>query len=217
MVLSHTSGLPNWARKGPLDVTGPSGHWQYSGEGFTLLQRAVEHITGELVEEWMQQGILKPLGMSRSSFVWKSEEVNSAVGFYKDGNQVSADDLTYFRYPLAAATLYTTLDDYSRFVTVLLTGDAVTQQLFSKQVTVNAEYGLAWGLGIGIANGANGDWYFHYGDDPEFKSFVLVNPGSKRAFLMLTNSDNGETLEKPAVLDLLGSRPRGLDAPELWH
>jgi CubicO group peptidase (beta-lactamase class C family) len=218
MVLSHTTGLPNWQRKGPLTFTGEAGHWQYSGEAFTLLQRAIEKITGQSLEEWMHQTIFEPLGMHHSSFVWKPEyQPNFALGFYEDGKQLRPDDLTNFKYPLAAATLYTTLDDYSRFVNVLLGGDSITREMFGKQVTVNASYGLSWGLGIGIADNDGKLSYFHYGDDPGFKALVLVQPAQKKAFLMLTNSDNGEKAERPIVIESLGSRPRALDAPELWH
>jgi CubicO group peptidase (beta-lactamase class C family) len=48
MVLSHTSGLPNWSRHQPLSfLANPGQKWSYSGEGYVYLQHVVETITGE--------------------------------------------------------------------------------------------------------------------------------------------------------------------------
>lgn len=72
MVLSHTSGFPNWRPKGkPLRVLHePGTAYRYSGEGFQFLQRVMEQITGEDYESLMQRMLLRPLGMKNSSHVW---------------------------------------------------------------------------------------------------------------------------------------------------
>ena len=42
MVLSHTSGLPNWSHNGPLTLqSDPGTKWSYSGEGYVYLQAVV--------------------------------------------------------------------------------------------------------------------------------------------------------------------------------
>ncbi len=82
MVLSHTSGLPNWRKgedelDGPLPVLfSPGSRFSYSGEGFYLLQRVVEHITGEPLEIYAGRTLLRPLGLKHTSFVW-TEDVES--------------------------------------------------------------------------------------------------------------------------------------------
>ena len=45
MVLNHTSGLPNWSSEPLAFDFKPGTGWQYSGEGFMLLQRVVEELT----------------------------------------------------------------------------------------------------------------------------------------------------------------------------
>ena len=73
-VLTHTTGLPNWRRAaGPLQPeTAPGTAFSYSGEGFFHLQRALERITGAPFARWMQDEVLKPLGMDQSSFAWRA-------------------------------------------------------------------------------------------------------------------------------------------------
>ena len=73
MLLQHTSGLPNWA-SGPLHFKGtPGTRWTYSGEGYVLLQRAVEAVVGQPLDEVMQEQVFAPLGMAHSSYRWTPE------------------------------------------------------------------------------------------------------------------------------------------------
>ena len=72
-VLSHSSGLQNWRfnRDQKLELAfKPGERFQYSGEGFYYLQRVLEHITGRGFEEYMQERVLRPLGMVNSTFSW---------------------------------------------------------------------------------------------------------------------------------------------------
>ena len=74
-VLTHSTGLQNWRfnRDQKLEFAfKPGERFQYSGEGFYYLQRVLEAITGRGFEGYMQERVLKPLGMSNSTFIWNS-------------------------------------------------------------------------------------------------------------------------------------------------
>lgn len=74
-VLSHSTGLPNWRDGNSATMTPgfePGTKFKYSGEGFYLLQRCVEKITGVGCEAWMQQTTMKPLGMRSSTYLWNA-------------------------------------------------------------------------------------------------------------------------------------------------
>lgn len=78
-VLSHCTGLPNWAPQ-PLVTTGtPGSGYSYSGEGFVWLQLVMESLTGMGLGDVMQAKLFGPAGMSRSSFGWDEEIARSAV------------------------------------------------------------------------------------------------------------------------------------------
>ena len=75
MVLSHTTGFPNWREDGPLFLRwSPGTRWGYSGEGFAYLQQVVERLTGVSLDVYLADAVLGPLGMEDSSFVWRDED-----------------------------------------------------------------------------------------------------------------------------------------------
>lgn len=73
-VLSHSSGLQNW-RFAPTDTLQlafpPGQRFAYSGEGYFYLQRVIEAITGQSIETYLQEQVLQPLGMVRSTYLWR--------------------------------------------------------------------------------------------------------------------------------------------------
>lgn len=71
MVLKHTSGLPNWSSDSLAFDFKPGAGWQYSGEGFMLLQRVVESITNEKLDDFMRHRLFDPLAMSNTAFRWQ--------------------------------------------------------------------------------------------------------------------------------------------------
>jgi CubicO group peptidase (beta-lactamase class C family) len=87
--LTHSTGWQNWrfAKGNTLQFAfAPGEKWQYSGEGFFLLQRVVEHIAGKGFEEVMRERVLNPLGMKRSSYIRQSEhDANFAAGHNSRG------------------------------------------------------------------------------------------------------------------------------------
>lgn len=75
-VLSHSSGLPNWRWEKDQELTPefePGTRFRYSGEGYYFLQRCVEHITGVGAEQWIQDQVMKPLGMKSSTYLWRAD------------------------------------------------------------------------------------------------------------------------------------------------
>lgn len=87
--LTHSTGWQNW-RNRPSDqlqfAFTPGERFSYSGEGFYLLQRVAEQITGRGFEEFMRERALEPLGMKRSSYIRLPEhETNLAAGHNSRG------------------------------------------------------------------------------------------------------------------------------------
>ncbi len=98
MCLSHTTGLPNvrWFHPitGEMDTLGvmrlyfkPGEKYAYSGEGFKLLQLAIEESMGKKIDELAQEKIFLPLAMLRTGYIWHDRfgDDNVAVGHLNNG------------------------------------------------------------------------------------------------------------------------------------
>lgn len=72
-VLSHSTGLQNWRFRDDQKLKlafAPGTRFSYSGEGFYFLQTVVERITGTGIAAFLEETVLRPLGMNDSAYVW---------------------------------------------------------------------------------------------------------------------------------------------------
>lgn len=197
MLLQHTAGLPNWA-SGPLRFEGtPGKRWAYSGEGYVLLQRAVEAVMRRPLDEVMQEQVFNPLGMSRSSYRWMPKIGEHLLPGTKANG--APRKVVLLQQPVAAFSLYTTVDDYSRFLITLLRDPALLAMTADSPVDVDTRLNLSWGLGWGLERSADGVHLWQWGNNPGYRAFVLAVPGSGDGLVLLTNSDAGLKLVEPLV------------------
>lgn len=88
-VLTHSTGLANWRFQPNQPLASafePGTKWQYSGDGFVLLQRVVEKIVAQPIAEYMRTAVLEPLGMKQSTFAWSPEiQKTAALGHDRQG------------------------------------------------------------------------------------------------------------------------------------
>ena len=204
--LQHTTGLPNWA-SGPLRFEAePGARWSYSGEGFVLLQRAVEAITGQALDLFMNEQVFVPLGMQHSAYAWDEAMAPDFLpGTKANGSPRKTLKLTT---PFAAFTLYTSAADYARFLVALLNDQPLLVTSLASPVEVDRHLNLAWGLGWGLERSAEGFTLWHWGNNPGYRAFVMARPASGDGFVMLTNSENGLALAEPIAQQVMPGEHR---------
>ncbi len=126
--------------------------------------------------------------------------------------------------PMGAATLFTTIDDYARFLTAMLykTDQAeqtsTSSQMLSpkdleKMLEPQIEIGdpLAWSLGWGLEKHER-DWYFwQWGDNPGIKHFAAGTRSRNLAVVVFTNGQNGKKVYRPIIESVLGVKLNALD------
>lgn len=91
----------------------PGTRFYYSGGGYSLLQLLIEEVTGKDFEAYMDEKVLMPLKMEDSSFLWKESKHSVTAKAYDENLNVLPNYLFIER---AAAGLYTTVEDMSKFV-----------------------------------------------------------------------------------------------------
>jgi CubicO group peptidase (beta-lactamase class C family) len=202
LLLSHRSGLPNWARDQPLAFAqAPGGSWLYSGEGYVLLQRALE-ARGEGLDDLAGREVLSPLGMSRSTYDPARVEAR-AQGHDRSGAAVPSS----LGPPNAAASLLSTARDYARFARRLVeapAGDPIIDRMTEWQITVDAGRRLGWGVGIGLAEP---EWMLHWGANSGFRALFVGSRARGAAVVVVTSCDGGMELAARVVRERFGDLP----------
>ena len=213
MLLSHTSGLPNWA-SGPLRFdSAPGEKWGYSGEGFVLLQRAAEAVTGAPLDQLMSSQVFKPLAMDHSDYVWNSRFAQTILpGTKANGAPRTRWEL---KRPVAAFTLYTSVADYGKFLVTVLNDDQVLKQITASPVVVDPSLNLSWGLGWGIERVQDNLYIWHWGNNPGYRAFVIASVRTGDGLVMLTNSENGLKLAESITHKVLPDEHTLFQSPVL--
>lgn len=201
MLLQHTAGLPNWS-SGPLRFEGTPGlRWSYSGEGYVLLQRAVEAIMSQPLEAIMRDRVFRPLGMTRSSFAWTPSVQEALIpGAKVNGAPREAWPL---KQGVAAFSLYTSAEDYAHFVLAVLTDRELLQTIELAPIDVDADLNLAWGLGWGIERTSSGRYLWQWGNNPGYRAFVMLRPAAGDAVILLSSGEGGLSIAEPVVQNAL--------------
>jgi CubicO group peptidase (beta-lactamase class C family) len=200
-ILSQQTGFPNWrattkSKKLAFEFE-PGTKYQYSGEGFEYLRRALETKTGQSLEDLATSLIFAPVRMHDTSFVWdeKGDHGRFALGHdtkgdpYKPVHRLTAN---------AADDLLTTVGDYGRFLVSVINSEGLSKEVFQDmvrhQVKVkdNKFFGLGWEI---YDNLGNGEYALgHGGADEGVRTQVFLLPKSKQGLLIMTNGDGGDKL-----------------------
>jgi len=205
MLLSHRSGLPNWGGERLDFKFEPDSDFQYSGEGYVYLGKVVEKITGRTLSELFQTEVFDPLGMVNSSFTWKDAySKNQAIAHdaFGDPNSSRRKSDTVN----TASSLYTTVEDYLRFTKQLSSGTGLKSETFKTMLLPRgaAKFGeppslpgnmdLQWCLGWGRLMVEGSPVYWHWGDNGDFKAWVMWRPLQKDGLAYFSNSSEGHAL-----------------------
>lgn len=237
MILAHTSGLRARPEDKSLKLASkPGAQWFYSTLGVGYLQRIVEHVTGQPLEEFMQTSLLQPFGLRGSSYAWNDTyEKTAAKGHDQEGRRGPGKNF-YERYrgfspeqktriltiqpedaaPAAGYSLTTTATDYARFLIELIRpaqqdkqhlSAAMLAEMLKPQVKVTPA--ISWGLGWGLAQTADGDSFWHWGNASTLQHFAVGYRRQAVGLVVLTNSGNGLKLCRELTPRALGGEYPG--------
>ena len=224
ILLTHRVGLPNWRSRlnlaaesyselfAPGDrlefVDDPGTEYRYSGEGYVLLQRIVEEMTGKSLNELATERVFEPLGMARSSFLLDTEiRRNYSLGHDGEGSP----DKWELHVPLSSSTLHTTAADLAAFGTHLaseIRSGGPYSALANSAVSVetDGDRELSWGLGLGIVTDRSRRYVYHGGNNVIFIADFMYGVEENLGYALLN-----QQLQRPA--DRRGCRASRLRQP----
>lgn len=179
---------------GTIKVLKPPGSgYDYSGGGYCVVQKAVEDVTGEPFEVAMDELVLQPMGMSRSTFQQPPQDTNNLARGYGWMINVLGGGRWRVFPEKAPAGLRTTPLDLARFAVAVQKAAAGTA-VAGISPAIAQEYLKPqfdeW-QGVGIRLGGTGEdrAFSHAGENPGYCAVLIADVSKGRGFVIMTNAN----------------------------
>jgi CubicO group peptidase (beta-lactamase class C family) len=219
-IMTHHSGLPGdwidgmWVKlpkpftqvvhaiKDEYVAYPPNTIMSYSNLGVTLLGHAVQNASGQEYAQFLDQSVLKPMGMNASRFA-TSINGDAAAHSYRKGKRV----IEYPLRDLPAGGLNTTVADLARLAMLInnwgrlenrqiLSPGSVSAMLTVQNNDIPFDFGVKTGLAWGIDNNllaGKESVYEHSGGVIAHRAMFMVAPKSKLGVAVLANTSSADT------------------------
>jgi len=210
--MAHRSGLDNKTYSNMSFEFTPDSTFQYSGPGIFVLQRTIEHIKGQLLNDLAHKYIFDPLGMEHSNYIWVDEYYQTHANGY---NSRKWEDIEMIQVRQrssshnAAFSMRTTAAECTRFVRAVMHHwgmgeDAYKMMLSTYGESIPAQYTdrerhslyrcLGW---CKEENEEFGDIYYHGGNNGRYKGNVIFIPSLDASLVYFTNAQHPYDLNTP--------------------
>jgi CubicO group peptidase (beta-lactamase class C family) len=231
MCLNHSTGFSNFWFIEPdqkLHIHfDPGTRFSYSGEGFILLQFAIEHGRKDqglgLDAGDLTNAIFKHLDMTRTTLTWREgQDPNVADGWDDQGRPQPHSKRSKVR---AAGSMNTTISDLAKFTSALVRGDGLTSSsraeltrpslhistrslfpLFLPDAPLGQQRkDLYSGLGVIVFSGPQGHGFYKGGHDGQTANTMACIESSQNCVLILSNDVRAEAGFADLVKFILGN------------
>jgi CubicO group peptidase (beta-lactamase class C family) len=185
------------AENRPVVVDGvPGSGFRYSNGGYLVLGQIVTDVTGSDFSKGAYDLVLKPLGMSRSTFdvmLASKADSNLAHGHSRDGTE---EPEGWRIVGMAEGGLWTTAHDLANVVLAIQQSKAGKTGFLSPQVArqMLTLQDQRWGLGVGIGGAGTNTYFEHDGSTPGYKARLFGYSNKGQSVVILTNGDRGGEL-----------------------
>jgi len=192
----------------------PGTAWRYSGGGYCVASQVILDKKGGTIPQHMHDLVLKPLGMSRSTYeqpLPKSVEHNAASGYVPDGSMTVGKWHTYPE--ISPDGLWTTATDLARFVIDMqktiandsgqVLSRATAMQMVEPFVDPNGA------VGFSLMNRMGERYFEHGGWNEGFCGQIIGHVKNGKGAVVLINAN------QPAFMfEVIRSIARAYDWPE---
>ena len=177
----------------------PMTFYEYSGGGVTVMELALSDVRRRPFVDLMQDGVLTPIGMTRSSYTQPiSPQHNNNAARAHDNNGESRGPKWHVYPEHAAAGLWTTPTDLARLIIeVQRSARGESNRVLSQSVIQE----MLSPVGVGPFAGGftmskiGEGWYFsHGGSNWGFRALMLAHKVKGYGLVVMTNADQGSTV-----------------------
>jgi CubicO group peptidase (beta-lactamase class C family) len=215
-LLSHTSGIPASASSTGAQEPdalerriraleweklryAPGARWEYANDGYNTLGLIVQTVSGLPYEQYVDEKILKPLGMTHATFdPARAAELGMAQGYLKRKGELRPEKTRLTKAYNPSAMLVASADDAGRYLAAIANGGALDgdrivspaslDQMWAPSARVgdNLEYGLGWFISQQEGFRA----VVHPGETLTMGSMFVLLPERRLGVAVLANLDN---------------------------
>jgi CubicO group peptidase (beta-lactamase class C family) len=203
-------------------VLPPGARFHYSNLAFALLGVVVERVSGVDYREYVEQRLLQPVGLTRTSF---DPDENAASGYlvkpYVEGvwDETPVETGAW----IAAGQMWGTVGDLCRWAQFLVEPDdsvlkkSTLQEMRTLQsIADHVRWTAGYGLGLQLFRDGERIVAGHTGSMPGFIAFMGIAPEDKVGAAVLTNSSSARTAQ--LALQLIGETvERWPVPPQPWR
>ena len=200
----------------PMRLFPPGEVPAYSNYGVGLASYIVQRASGEPFEQYVQEHIFAPLGMTHSSFhqpLEKSLEYSDSLGYR--GNTTKPPVGFEIFNPVGAGGISSSAADMGRFGLALLNGGELDGKRILKPETLAQMWTPQFRASDQLPPQCMGfyqdwrnslHWIGHEGDLIAFHSLFFVEPQQKMVLFVSYNSSGGGSLPRPEIIDFFSDR-----------
>ena len=213
--------------------------WKYSNLALVLAGEVVAAVSGQSYEDFVQQRILDPLGMS-DTLVGAPRPTGTelAIGYGRrlpGADRPALSAVVDYRGITAAANMTSNVTDLAKFAMLqfrdrpagggqLLRGSTLREMQRVHWLDPSWEYG--WGLGFKVIRQGNATYVGHSGQAPGYRTQMLLRPADKTGVIVLSNAHDCDVLRYcdrafrwvlPAVLRSAAPEPQRPTADPGWQ
>ena len=198
MVLSHTSGFPNW-RDNPDTLKilfDPGTRFSYSGEGYEYLARVVTHLTGRTirnVDSLFLDEVATPLHLTHTRYTMTPYIARHLAAGHVGDTVVYEPADKYSFHP--AGGLYSEPQEFAQFLIAVIDGKLLSaaslNEMLRQQVALDSATSpkmpsgiTGWGLGFQIQPSPYGNNYLHGGNNWGYTDEFMLNREKRFGFIV---------------------------------
>lgn len=210
MVLSHTTGFPNWRKDDNKDDKlyikfTPGTEFNYYGEGYQYLAAVIAKLNGtdtNGLDEIFQKEVVEQIG-AESLYYLRNDKIkkNKVYGHNENG---PTDNAQYDGKEFGAAySLHTEAVSYATFLIAMLKKEGLKESSFGEMLKEQIHFKddnklklmvgqTGWGLGFAQKPTSNGMIHLHTGNNHDFQAYAMIAPDKQYGFVFFTNAAKAE-------------------------
>ncbi|CAM3738887.1 serine hydrolase domain-containing protein [Smaragdicoccus niigatensis] len=183
--------LLDFAWTSPMQFA-PGTNWKYTNVNLILLGMVLEKVSGQKIQDYIGEHILKPLGLKHTIFPTNADFPDPHAQGYtvqdESGNETISTNWNP-SWGWAAGAMISNLDDLEIWAPALAKGTLLKPEVQAQRMQMVSALHLPApdGYGLGIFN--VGGWIGHNGSLPGYETVVTYLPEKDITMIMLINTD----------------------------